>query len=393
MRWNHLFKEAVGLGFLGMLLPCAGVAAAADDDAHSAPGTVQVESTNGKATATTGTLQLKRDGGVLQLIVNDAQSTDDKTDGKTENTQTHSKLWIGVGCQTVPAAIRAQLDLPQGQGLFVEQVVADGPAAKAGIKEYDILLTADEASLAEPSDLVKAVDAAHDKSVSLQLLRGGKAQTVAVTPSERPHDERGMPHRGPEQEAWQKWLEQMPKMPGMAGPMQFRVFNAPGMVVRSGGGGDNMMFHYQRGGQLPDNTTVTITRKGKDPAKISVKQGDESWEVSEEELDKLPSKVRELVQPMVGGPDTFRFQAKAIPMPGGFPGMGGGMGGAMAGGPMPPGGRPPHALTDGKDGDDRLEGRLEDLGRQMDELRDAIRDLRDQRAHHEAPPPRPGTQE
>ena len=52
---------------------------------------------------------------------------------------------------------------------------------------------------------------------------------------------------------------------------------------------------------LPENVTVSIVRKGTDPAKITVKKGEQSWEVTEKELSKLPEEVRKLVEPMIPG--------------------------------------------------------------------------------------------
>ena len=46
--------------------------------------------------------------------------------------------------------------------------------------------------------------------------------------------------------------------------------------------------------------TVTISKQGKEPAKITVKQGDKSWEVTEDDLDQLPEEVRPHVEPMLG---------------------------------------------------------------------------------------------
>ena len=50
---------------------------------------------------------------------------------------------------------------------------------------------------------------------------------------------------------------------------------------------------------LPENVTVSIVRKGTDPAKIVVKKDDQSWEVTDKELNKLPDDVRKLVEPMI----------------------------------------------------------------------------------------------
>ena len=50
---------------------------------------------------------------------------------------------------------------------------------------------------------------------------------------------------------------------------------------------------------LPENVTVSIVRKGTEPAQITVKKDDKSWEVTDKELNKLPEDVRKLVEPMI----------------------------------------------------------------------------------------------
>jgi hypothetical protein len=53
--------------------------------------------------------------------------------------------------------------------------------------------------------------------------------------------------------------------------------------------------------ELPENMTVRIERNGKKPASIFVKRGDDKWEITEEQMDKLPQDVRPLVQRALGG--------------------------------------------------------------------------------------------
>ena len=52
---------------------------------------------------------------------------------------------------------------------------------------------------------------------------------------------------------------------------------------------------------FPKNLEVTITKKGEEPAKITVKRGDDQWEVDANSLDKLPEDIRPHVKQMLGG--------------------------------------------------------------------------------------------
>ena len=67
---------------------------------------------------------------------------------------------IGVGGQpvTISAAMREKLALQQAQGMLVITVSNDGPAERAGLTVGDIVLAANGSPVAEPADLLAALD-------------------------------------------------------------------------------------------------------------------------------------------------------------------------------------------------------------------------------------------
>ena len=100
----------------------------------------------------------------------------------------NGKFWIGVECREAQPDLRAQLGLDDGQGLVVVHVAEDSPAAKAGVKQHDVVVSAGDAKLGRPQDLVKAVDATDGKELALKIYRSGKEKTVQIAPGERPKD-------------------------------------------------------------------------------------------------------------------------------------------------------------------------------------------------------------
>ena len=94
-------------------------------------------------------------------------------------------FWIGVSVSPLEPALRAQLKLPQNQGLLAIDVVKDSPAAKADVKVHDILLSLDGKQLDSQEKLVELVQSSGEKSVPLELIREGKTQTFLVTPQRR----------------------------------------------------------------------------------------------------------------------------------------------------------------------------------------------------------------
>lgn len=205
--------------------------------------------------------------------------------------------WLGVECRPVDDTLRAQLGLAENQGLVVENVVPDGPAAKAGIQRHDVLVKAGEEPLKDIRVLIDVIEKTREKELAIELLRGGKEEAVKVTPAKRPKEAGpqeflpwpgGEPPRGLERpwNVFEEWL----KGDGERGPMRFRFFH-PGTILPPDA------WPYP---PLPGNLSVTITKEGDKPVKIVVRRGDEKWELTEKDLDKLPEDIRPHVERMLG---------------------------------------------------------------------------------------------
>jgi membrane-associated protease RseP (regulator of RpoE activity) len=92
---------------------------------------------------------------------------------------------IGVSVGPVEPALRAQLQLPEQQGLIVLEVEKDGPAARAGVRQFDILRKFDGVDLVDQAGLTKLVQSRADKTVVVELLREGKPLEIKIAPQLR----------------------------------------------------------------------------------------------------------------------------------------------------------------------------------------------------------------
>jgi membrane-associated protease RseP (regulator of RpoE activity) len=95
------------------------------------------------------------------------------------------EFWIGVSVTPTEPALRAQLQVPQNEGLSVIDVVKDSAAAQAGLKVHDILLRLGGKPLTDQAKLIEFVQANGGKAMPIELIRGGEHLTVNITPQRR----------------------------------------------------------------------------------------------------------------------------------------------------------------------------------------------------------------
>ena len=96
-----------------------------------------------------------------------------------------ASYYIGVSATPPDDVLRAHVTLPTGQGLLVNEVVAESPAEKCGVKKFDILLKIDDTPLDNRETLSTKVQAVGGKPAKLSILPSNKTITITVTPEPR----------------------------------------------------------------------------------------------------------------------------------------------------------------------------------------------------------------
>jgi membrane-associated protease RseP (regulator of RpoE activity) len=258
------------------------------------------------------------------------------------------RRWLGVMFTPVGEALRAHVDLPSGDGLMVAHVVPDSPAANAGLKPHDIVFKVGDTAVKSVEDIKGVLDTMDEgQKVALQIIRGGKTKTVSVkvgtAPQAWPEGREvlpGWPPHAGDVEQLRKWVEGLGRGRGGEGAPRMRFFG-PEIQLHAFGGGK----------QLPENLTVAIIRKGSDPAQVTVQRGDQTWKITEKELDKLPDDVR---------PHVRRLLGQGWPV------------GGLEGLKLPAIGEPDQAAPE-------FDERLEDVEGRLQQLFDELRELRRER--------------
>lgn len=96
--------------------------------------------------------------------------------------------YLGVRTQPVdvPEAARTALQREQSHGLLVLWLEEGGPAEKAGLLVGDILVAVSGQAVGDADDLFAALSSdTVGKSIAVEVLRGGRPETVSVTVGER----------------------------------------------------------------------------------------------------------------------------------------------------------------------------------------------------------------
>lgn len=126
--------------------------------------------------------------------------------------------YLGIGVADVNAERARELKLAEERGVEVKSVSPDGPAAKAGIKEGDVVLEYNGQRIEGREQLTRMVrETPSGRPVKLLVWRNGAAQTVAATLGTRP---RGALITGRDGREWSFEMPEIPipPMPPMAMP-------------------------------------------------------------------------------------------------------------------------------------------------------------------------------
>ena len=95
--------------------------------------------------------------------------------------------YLGVVAVAVPEMLAGHLGLADGEGVLVQALSPDGPAAKAGLAAHDIITRIDGNPVASSADLTREVGKRQPgQQARLDVIHNGKAGTLDITLGARP---------------------------------------------------------------------------------------------------------------------------------------------------------------------------------------------------------------
>lgn len=113
---------------------------------------------------------------------------DGKVEGLGELGQAaNSRFHVGATFASVPDELQIELLLKPKEGVLVRAIEKESPAAKAGLKEGDVISKIGDAVLMSIGQLNRAFDqaGADAKPIEITILRGEELKTVSVKPVKR----------------------------------------------------------------------------------------------------------------------------------------------------------------------------------------------------------------
>jgi len=124
----------------------------------------------------------------IQNVMAETKTTETKDSAASQDVTAdasvnQTKTWLGVSLTPVPPVLANHLGklLPENQGVMIQAVVPDSPAAQAGLEPFDIILSFNDQQLYSAKQLAGLVAASKpDDEVTLNIVRNGSKQTVKV---------------------------------------------------------------------------------------------------------------------------------------------------------------------------------------------------------------------
>jgi len=132
-----------------------------------------------------------------------------------KSTKASKSAWLGVYTQSVDKDIADAFDVDVDHGAIINDVIADSPAEKAGLKDGDVIISFNGQKVWDQNDLTDFIDDADAGSkATIGVIRDGKEMTVKVELTSRPE--------GSEESDWN---DETPHGVLFNGPKNSRMFS------------------------------------------------------------------------------------------------------------------------------------------------------------------------
>ena len=179
--------------------------------------------------------------------------------------------YLGIGGLDISPERAKALNLKEERGVEVSSLAAEGPAAKAGLKEGDVVLEFNGQHVEGTTQFQRLVrETPVGRNAKITVWRSGATQTLTAVVGENKQQTTTMVMPGDGQ--WNFSMPDMPAMPNIEIPRFNMSSQNPmlGIVGESLGQEDQLAEYFG----VPDGVLVRSVRKGSAAEKAGIKAGD-----------------------------------------------------------------------------------------------------------------------
>jgi serine protease Do len=120
-------------------------------------------------------------GGSVGIAFAIPSATASKISNQIKEKGSVTRGWLGVKIQSIDEELAKSFGLTDAHGALINEVTAGGPAAAAGLKTQDAILSINGAKVNDSSDLARKVaEYSPDTTVDVRVMRGNKEETIKV---------------------------------------------------------------------------------------------------------------------------------------------------------------------------------------------------------------------
>lgn len=199
--------------------------------------------------------------------------------------------YIGIGAVDISSDRAKSLNLKEERGVEVTSVVEDGPAAKAGIKEGDVVLDYNGQAVQGKDQFQRLVrETPPGRQVKIGIWRNGAAQTLTATVGER----KGMVVTS-DNGGWNFTVPPMPPMPPMP-DFEIPRFNMAYQSPMLGIEGESLESQEQLAEffGVKEGVLVKAVKRNSAAEKAGLKAGDVIVKVDDSKVGSSPEITRTL---------------------------------------------------------------------------------------------------